>query len=106
MGDEVRRAPEEGIYVYGLFLDGCRWDKSTQKLADSTPKVLYSGLPVLHVTGVLAAEKKTDMYSYSCPCYKNPQRGANNFVFSVDLPSGDVPQKWVLRGVPLLASKD
>jgi len=104
--DEVRRPPEEGVYIYGLFLDGCRWDKQSARLADSVPKVIHSQLPVLHVTGVLAADKKTDAYSYVCPCYKNPGRGALNFIFPVDLPSGDPPQKWVLRGVSLLASKD
>ena len=104
--EEVRRPPDEGIYVHGLFLDGCRWDKAGSKLADSTPKVLHSQLPVLLITGVLQGEKKTDLYSYCCPCYKNPRRGGNNFIFSVDLNSGDPPQKWVLRGVALLASKD
>jgi len=102
--EEVRRPPDEGIYIYGLYLDGCRWDKGSAKLTDSTPKVLYSSLPVLHVTGVLASEKKTDMYSYVCPCYANPSRGALNLIFPVDLPSGDPPQKWILRGVALLAS--
>merc|ERR1711988_2073839 len=38
--EEVRRAPDEGIYIYGLFLDGCRWDKAGNKLADSVPKVM------------------------------------------------------------------
>ena len=104
--EEVRRPPDEGIYVHGLFLDGCRWDKPGQKLTDSNPKVLYAPLPVLLVTGVLLSEKKTDAYSYTCPCYKNPQRGGKNFIFAVDLASGDPPQKWTLRGVALLASKE
>ena len=102
--EEVRKPPDEGIYVHGLFLDGCRWDKQGNKLADSTPKVMHAALPVLLVTGILASEKKTDMYSYACPCYKNPKRGGNNFIFAVDLRSEDPPQKWILRGVSLLAS--
>ena len=101
---EVRRPPDEGIYVHGLFLDGCRWDKPGNKLVDSTPKVIYSELPVLLVTGCLAAEKKADAYSYACPCYANPKRGGLNFIFTVDLRSEDPPQKWILRGVALLAS--
>ena len=102
--DDVRKPPEEGVYIHGLFLDGCRWDKSGNKLADSAPKVLYAALPVLLVTGILASEKKTDMYSYACPCYKNPKRGGLNFIFAVDLRSEDPPQKWILRGVALLAA--
>ena len=61
---------------------------------------------MLHVTGCVVAEKKPEIgYTYVCPCYKNPARGANNLIFAVDLPSGDPPKKWVLRGVALLASK-
>ena len=51
-----------------------------------------------------AAEKKADAYSYACPCYANPKRGGLNFIFTVDLRSEDPPQKWILRGVALLAS--
>ena len=65
---------------------------------------MFAGLPVLLVTGILASEKKTDMYSYACPCYKNKARGGLNFIFAVDLRSEDPPQKWILRGVSLLAS--
>merc|ERR1712224_628337 len=83
--DEVRKGPDEGCYIYGLFLDGCRWDKPGNKLADSVPKVLFAPLPVLHVTGVLASERKLDAYSYSAPCYKNKTRRGLNFVFPVDL---------------------
>jgi len=104
--EEVRKGPDEGVYIYGLFLDGCRWDKPGNKLADSVPKVLFAPLPVLLVTGQLASEKKLDAYSYSAPTYKNKTRRGLNFVFPVDLRSEDPPQKWVLRGVCLLCSKD
>mgnify|MGYP003328723950 CR=1 FL=1 len=60
----------------------------------------------LHRVGgpLWAAEKKADAYSYACPCYANPKRGGLNFIFTVDLRSEDPPQKWILRGVALLAS--
>ena len=105
-GDEVRKGPEEGVYLKGLFLDGCRWDKPGNKLADSVPKVLFAPLPVLLVTGQLQSEVKKDAYSYSAPCYKNKTRRGLNFIFPVDLRGEDPPQKWILRGVCLLCSKD
>ena len=104
--EEVRKGPDEGVYIYGLFLDGCRWDKPGNKLADSVPKVLFAPLPVLLVTGQLSSEKKNDSYSYSAPTYKNKTRRGLNFIFAVDLRSEEPPQKWILRGVCLLCSKD
>jgi len=104
--EEVRKGPDEGVYIHGLFLDGCRWDKPGNKLADSVPKVLFAPLPVLLVTGQLSSERKADSYSYSCPTYKNKTRRGLNFIVAVDLRSEEPPQKWILRGVCLLCSKD
>ena len=44
---DIQFKPHDGVYIYGLFLDGCRWDKPGNKLADSVPKVLFAPLPVL-----------------------------------------------------------
>jgi hypothetical protein len=92
--EEVRKGPDEGVYIYGLFLDGCRWDKSGNKLADSVPKVLFAPLPVLLVTGQLQSERKLDAYSYSAPCYKNKTRRGLNFIFPVVRPKRSKP--WFL----------
>ena len=37
--DEVKKGPDEGIYIYGLYLDCAKWDKEKNRLADSDPKV-------------------------------------------------------------------
>lgn len=50
--DQIRDAPQEGVYIYGLFLDGCAWSNKDGKLVDSEPKKLYHPLPVIYVTGV------------------------------------------------------
>ncbi|KAG8468097.1 hypothetical protein KFE25_007149 [Diacronema lutheri] len=105
--DEVKRGPEEGIYVYGLFLDGCKWDKERGRLVDSDPKVLYALLPVIHVSACLQSAKKVDPnHNYICPLYKNPSRTGLNFISPVDLRTEEPPNKWTLRGVCLLCSKD
>ena len=77
-----------------------------ERLADSEPKVLYAPLPLLHVTGVLAANKDAGAGAYNCPCYKSPKRGGLHFVFDVDLRTEDPPARWILRGVCLLTTKD
>ena len=41
-----------GVYIYGLFLEGCAWSNKDGKLVDSEPKKLFHPLPVVYVTGV------------------------------------------------------
>lgn len=31
---EVEEPPEDGVYIYGLFMDGARWDRENQVIAD------------------------------------------------------------------------
>jgi dynein heavy chain len=35
---EVKERPNTGCYIYGLYLEGCRWDPMTHMLAESRPK--------------------------------------------------------------------
>lgn len=51
--EEVTQPPAEGVYIYGLKIDGAAWRMSREKgghLADPPPKQLYSDLPVVHVS--------------------------------------------------------
>lgn len=41
--------PENGIYIYGLFLDGARFDKNEMDLKESLPKVLYDYMPFVNI---------------------------------------------------------
>jgi dynein heavy chain len=37
---DITKPPADGCYVYGLYLDGCRWDEKEMVLAEPHPKIL------------------------------------------------------------------
>ena len=111
--EHVRTPPKEGVYIHGLYLDGCAWSKPHNTLVESEPKVLFHPLPVLYVTGVTKSQKKESKSQfgsqgpYECPCYKYPARTDRYIIFMVDLNTAqEAPSHWVLRGTGLLCSTD
>jgi len=34
---EVEEPPEDGVYIYGLYMDGARYDRETAMMADQYP---------------------------------------------------------------------
>ena len=53
--EQIKESPAEGVYIHGLYLDGCAWSGRENKLVDAEPKRLFNPLPVLYVTGVLVS---------------------------------------------------
>jgi dynein heavy chain len=103
--EKLKAAPNEGVYVYGLFLEGCTWDGKKNMLTDSEPKKLYTPLPVLYVTGVLSSDY-SKKETYEAPTYRVKKRTGLNFISTFPLRTEDHPSKWVMRGVALLCSVD
>ncbi|XP_029959357.1 dynein heavy chain 8, axonemal-like [Salarias fasciatus] len=99
--DEIKFSPRVGVYVHGLYLDGAGWDKSKSCLVESSPKVLFTPMPVIHIFAVNSTAPAAPGL-YVCPVYKKPQRTDLNYITAVTLPSGQSPDQWVLRGVALL----
>ncbi|CAF0971632.1 unnamed protein product [Didymodactylos carnosus] len=125
--DDIRDAPTEGVYVYGLFLEGAGWDRRNSRLRESQNKVLYVQMPIIHIfainpmavtaAGPLAARTKarsqitmrtkrtevpTAPYVYLCPVYKKLMRTDLHFITMLKLNSNEHSDRWVLRGVALL----
>ncbi|XP_029442962.1 dynein heavy chain 5, axonemal-like [Rhinatrema bivittatum] len=109
MKEDVNGPPPSdigGVYVYGLFLDGAGWDRRNSKLMESSPKVLFTNLPVVHVYAINTTAppdpKKQQGNLYSCPVYKKPRRTDLTYIFSLYLRTVQIPDHWTLRGVALL----
>lgn len=103
--EALREGPSEGVYVYGLFLDGCQWSGKENRLVDSEPKKLFAPLPVIYITGCLAKDKKTDGV-YEAPVYRSKRRTGATFITTLGLATEDPATKWTMRGVALLFSTD
>ncbi|KAH9492185.1 Dynein heavy chain 8, axonemal [Bulinus truncatus] len=99
--DDINVAPPEGVYIYGLFLDGAQWDRRNNRLGESHPKVLFVALPVVHMYAVNSTSPK-DPKLYQCPVYKKPCRTDLTFVTTIYLKTVQSPDLWVLRGVAAL----
>ncbi|XP_024940596.1 dynein heavy chain 8, axonemal [Cephus cinctus] len=99
--EEVRTAPNEGVFVYGLFLEGAGWDKRNNKLCESANKVLYIIMPVIHIFALYNNPDKNPKL-YQCPVYKKPKRTYVLLITPLWLNTTKSPDFWVMRGVALL----
>lgn len=39
--------PLEGVLVYGLYMEGARWDLNLQQLEDAHPEEMYYKAPII-----------------------------------------------------------
>jgi len=77
-----------------MFLEGARWHMDRHILADSTPKELFSNLPMMVWNPTVDRQKKTEGI-YICPLYKVVSRSgtlsttghSTNFVQYLELAS-------------------
>jgi dynein heavy chain len=111
-------APEYGVNIHGLFIQGCGWSVKSTKMEESEKGVLFVELPVIWLkvvthTDFTQLNQKSGIYR--CPLYKTSLRKgtlsttghSTNFVVWLQIPS-DVEDEghWVRRGVALLCMLD
>ena len=105
---EVETPAFDGVYVYGLYLDGARWDRDERLLSDQMPGELYCKMPVIHF--LPTDDYETSPSDYHCPVYKTTVRAgvlsttgqSTNYILAVDLPTEEAPEFWTLRGTALV----
>jgi dynein heavy chain, axonemal len=108
---DVREKPPDGVYIYGLFLEGARWDENKKSLAQPRPKELYSNLPMIWMLPRVDEIENPEPV-YQCPLYKVVSRTgtllttghSTNFVIMVELPTKEPEDNWIRRGVACFTS--
>jgi len=109
--DKAWEQPEEGVYIYGLQMEGARFDRVPMLMAESHPKVLYDEMPVGLLRPIESVNAKVFPH-YECPLYKTLERKgvlatsghSTNFVMEVKVPTDKPESYWVKRGVALFCA--
>ncbi|XP_064651602.1 dynein axonemal heavy chain 8-like [Lineus longissimus] len=99
--EDISSPPSEGVYIYGLFLDGAGWDRKNSRLIEPSPKVLFTMLPVVHMYAINSTAPK-DPKLYQCPVYKKPRRTDLTYISFIVLKTLVSPDHWTLRGAAAL----
>ncbi|XP_019712197.1 dynein heavy chain 11, axonemal [Hippocampus comes] len=100
--EEFNQPAREGAYVYGLYMEGARWDTQAGVITEARLKELTPAMPVISVRAVPNDRQETRNI-YECPLYKTKIRGPT-YVWTLSLKTRERPAKWVLAGVALLLS--
>ena len=112
---EMFSPPQFGAYIFGLFMEGGRYDRSEGVLSDSVPGVLFDSMPCIWLKPIIAAEYNP-VNAYDCPLYKTSTRAgtlsttghSTNFVVSLPIPRdvGTSEDYWIRRGCAMLCMLD
>ncbi|XP_062979874.1 dynein axonemal heavy chain 11 [Elgaria multicarinata webbii] len=98
--EDYGHPPREGAYIFGLFMEGARWDIQAGIIVEARLKDLTPVMPVIFVRAIPVDRQETK-HIYKCPVYKTKIRGPT-YVWTFNLKSNEKPAKWVLAGVALL----
>jgi len=104
----ITEPPEDGCFVYGMYMEGARWNSQTHFLDDSNPKQLYTEFPLLWLLPK-KDRKKPETGVYNCPVYKVLSRTgtlsttghSTNFCLFMELSSREEEAIWIRAGVAL-----
>jgi len=98
--EEVADASRDGSYIFGLTMEGARWDSAGMCVGTSIPKEMFFTMPVILAKAV-PVDKADFKETYMCPVYKVQQRG-DTLVFKANLKTKAPESTWIIAGVGLL----
>jgi dynein heavy chain len=117
----IKKKPDNGAFIHGLFMEGARWDPEIKSVNDSLPKQLYTEMPTL-LLDPIKDRPATKSGVYRLPIYKILSRAgvlattghSTNFVMWMEIPSNrtDIKnnleeadqQEWIMGGVAAFCS--
>ena len=104
---QILASPKEGAYIYGLYIEGARWDYENGHLADAEPMKLVTNMPIVHFKPSESKRKAKGLYT--CPVYLYPIRTGSrerpSFMVAVDLKVGEYDATfWIKKGTAMLLS--
>jgi len=109
---EIEGTARDGAYIYGLYMEGARWDLQSGMMEDAFMKELYPKMPVIQMRAILA-EKEDTRGVYRCPVYKQTERATPGFdtpgsgyLFMIQLKTKQPAAKWIMAGVACLCALD
>ncbi|XP_068841823.1 dynein axonemal heavy chain 14-like [Capricornis sumatraensis] len=111
-----------GVHIFGLFIEGARWNHKEKILEDSLPCEICCDFPEIYFlptkisTESSTASKQTEpeLYTFECPVYQTPERSSiltaaglsSNFLTSVYLSTKKPPSHWITMQVALLCEEN
>lgn len=108
---DIEAAPDDGVYVYGLYLDGAKWNDRAGTMRDANIGELYVKMPIIHFVPRQNHSLDEDKF-YECPLYKTSVRAgvlsttgqSTNYILPIALPTppNHAAKYWIKRGVALL----
>ena len=117
---DIKKPPKDGCYVYGMYMEGARFDASDMVIRESLVGKLFDPVPSIWLKPV-KAEDYNPIGTYKCPLYKTSVRAgtlsttghSTNFVVALDVPTDKlinedtgVCDHWVKRGCAMLCMLD
>lgn len=94
---EIKKKPQFGCYVQGMFLEGARWNIELGCIERQRPKELIFMMPIIQFIPIEANKLKL-RDSLTTPCYVTQARGFNGlgWVLDANLHTEEHLSHWIL----------
>lgn len=111
--EHIHNKMEDGCFVFGLYMESCRYNTNTECIEDSFAGVRYSQAPIIQFQPTNNVATSTYEH-YSLPVYKTINRESDqirssnqsNYILSISCPTKEKPEFWALRGAAFICEID